>query len=332
MRDGELTVADLGEHSLIDRIVRALPAAPPDEIWQGDDAALVSSPGRSLLFTVDVMVEGLDFRLDYASGFDVGWKVVAINSSDVAAMGGRPAHGVATLCLADSTPVILVDEIVSGLGSAARRFGAALVGGDVSGASELSVSVALLGTPGPAVLTRSGAGPGQVLCVTGALGGAAGGLEVLRRGIERDGPEAAALVERQLRPEARVEAGPLLAEAGASAAIDLSDGLAVDLGHLTARSGVGCEVDAGALPLDPHLSWLAARAPDFDPVAAAITGGEDFELLFTIEEDRLPGLRRRLGEGVSVTVIGRTTSGPARIDDRELSEWRKQGWEHLRGR
>ncbi|MGH2736697.1 MAG: thiamine-phosphate kinase, partial [Actinomycetota bacterium] len=127
--------------------------------------------------------------------------------------------------------------------------------------------------------------------------------------------------------------GALLAEAGASAAIDLSDGLAVDLGHLTHQSGVGCEVDTGALPLDPNLSWLAAQAPDFDPVAAAITGGEDFELLFTIEEGRLPGLRLRLGEkGGSVTEIGRTTSGPARIGDRGLSEWRKQGWEHLRGR
>lgn len=318
------TVSELGEAGLIALVTSHLPRPPAGELWSGDDTAAISARPGATLFTTDTMVEGEDFDLAYCSGFDLGWKAVAVNVSDVAAMGGRPAHAVATLALPPSTPVALADGIGRGLAAAARRWDVAVVGGDVSAAPLVTLGVALLGEPaewGP--VRRDGARPGDALCVTGSVGGSWGGLELLRLGL---GDRSPALVRRHLRPEARLDEGRALAGSGATAMIDLSDGFAVDLVRLMRASGTGCRVDPGAIPVDPALGVLVdlGIVREDQLLRGAILGGEDFELLAAVSH----------GAAAPGTVVGEVTPGPSlEIGGRDLEELgRSEGWDHLRGR
>jgi thiamine-monophosphate kinase len=281
-----------------------------------------------LLLTTDMMVEGIDFDLAYARGDDVGWKSMAINLSDVASMGGRPTHAVAAVGLPPETPVSFVDDLVEGMLDAGDSFGVALVGGDVSAASEIGITVSMVGTALEAPLVRSGARAGDEICVTGTLGGAAAGLIALRRGT-LDGAAINRLARRQLRPTPRVAEAALLAALAPTAMIDISDGLAIDLGHVVDASGVGCEVDLDALPVDPDI----AAIDDIDSLEAAVLGGEDFELLFTIDPTRADEAHTALRElSTPVSRIGTVTESGARLGGRSLERWRSRGWQHLRSR
>jgi thiamine-monophosphate kinase len=318
-------VSELGEDALLARITARLDDPAPGEVWTGDDAAVVAAPEERCLLTTDLLVEGLDFELAWFTGADVGWKSLAVNASDIAAMGGLPRHAVAALALRQDASVDLVDGIVDGMRDACRCWGVTLVGGDISGGSDIAVSVAMTGAVARPVL-RSGARVGDEIFVTGSLGGAASGLAALRAGVEARA-RFPTLVERQLRPRARVDAGVALARAGATAMIDVSDGLAVDLARLLEASGVGCAVDPDEIPIDEGVMALARAYPEIvsDPLEAALLGGEDYELLFTIEatEGRAPL------EEVSCTRIGTIVAGAARVGGRELDEWRGRGWQHL---
>ncbi|HEX2049356.1 MAG TPA: thiamine-phosphate kinase [Actinomycetota bacterium] len=331
------TVSEAGELELVARITARL--APPS--WPRDDAAVVASPGDTLLCTTDALVEGVDFDFSYCTGADVGWKALAVNVSDVAAMGGAPAYAVAALSLRPDVAVAVVDEIVDGLEAAAARWGVAVVGGDVGEARDVALSVTVVGSPsatGP--VGRSGARPGDALCVTGALGGAAGGLAALRalgRTAPAGAPRAVAtaldrLRARHLRPEARVEEARALAGAGARAMIDVSDGLAVDLGHLTRASGTGCDVDRDAVPVDADLGAVGRMLPATrDALELPLLGGEDFELLAALPPERVGDARAALAHlGTELTAIGSITSGDAMLAGRPLEDWRRLGWEHLR--
>lgn len=324
-------VSDIGELELIRRIAERLEAPPPGEVWAGDDTAVLRPAPEHELFTTDLMVEGVDFELSYCTGGDVGYKALAVNVSDVAAMGGVPRHALITMGLRAETTLAIVDGIVEGLAGAAKDYGVALVGGDVSQAGELSLGVAMTGAAQRPVLRR-GARPGDALVVTGRLGGAAGGLAVLRRGARLATGHAAALVRRQLRPEPRLAAGGILASYGATAMIDLSDGLAVDLGHLCSSSGAGCVVETAAIPVDESLEAMA-KDLDLDPLQTALTGGEDFELLAALPPDAVSRAEREVrAAGVALTEIGRVTEGGCYIGDKALDEIRREGWEHLRSR
>ena len=306
---------------MIELVASYLPPPPPNELWTGDDAALVSLPMSGAIVTTDMLVEGEDFDLTYCEGFDVGWKALAANVSDVAAMAGRPTHAVATLALPPDTPVALVDGIARGLAAAAQRWAVAVVGGDVSAAPVVSLGVTLLGVPAARrLVVRSGARPGDLVCVTGSIGGSWGGLQLLRSGRGDDSP---ALVERHLRPLARVEEGRRLSDAGATAMIDVSDGFAIDLTRLMTASGTGCVIDRAALPLDPELRVLGLRADDV--LRGAILGGEDFELLATLPPD---------AGSADVTIVGEVTAERSlRLGGEDLQELgREHGWDHLRGR
>jgi thiamine-monophosphate kinase len=323
------TVSDLGELELLARIRARMREPTPNETWAGDDTAILGWSDDKILLTTDMIVEGIDFDLSYASGEDVGWKALAINASDIASMGGRPAHAVAAVGLRPETSVAFVDDFVDGLLAACDAYGVALVGGDVSAASEITATVAMVGAAIGRPLERSGAAAGDAICVTGSLGGAAAGLVALRRRMGDDVPAVARLKRRHLRPPARVAEAAALVSLAPTAMIDVSDGLAVDLGNLIQASDVGCEVDAGAVPIDPDIRALG----DVDPLEIAVLGGEDFELLFTIDprrtEDAAAALR---ATGTPVVRIGTVVESGGRLGDRSLEDWRSRGWQHLRSR
>ena len=308
-------VSEVGEQGLLALLAPRLTEPPSRDVWSGDDAAVVNVPSGRAVLTTDVMVEDVDFRLDTFGPADIGWKALAINVSDVAAMGATPLYALATVSLRGDMPVELFEGVADGLFEAAETFGVYVIGGDISQASELSIGATLLGIPGERSVTRDGAKVGDAICVTGELGGAAGGLIALERRIDAPGP-----IERQRRPRPRVEEGRSAMLAGATAMIDLSDGLAMDLGHVLRASGVGCEIDLDVIPAHPDLEGLG-----FDPIELAVTGGEDFELLFTIPDAANVG-------GIDATQIGVVTDGEALIGGKPLEEWRAKSWDHLRNR
>jgi thiamine-monophosphate kinase len=326
------SVGAVGERALIERIRARIPDLPPDAIGPGDDAAVLPPVGPRMLYALDTLVEGVDFDLKLCSGADVGWKAMAVNASDIAAMGGRPAYALASLCLPSDTGIEVADELIDGLVAAGRRWDISLVGGDISQGPVVVVSIALIGH-GSAPVLRSGVRSGHALCVTGTLGGAAGGLLSLRaRPTARhlDPPERR-LRNRQLRPCAQVDAGRALAPI-ARAMIDISDGLAVDLANLLDAGGVGCMIDPAAVPVDPDLAALPVeRGEPVNAFHLALTGGEDFELLVALEDDDVsPAARAVRAAGATLTRIGVACTGPRLIGERDLDDYRRLGWEHFR--
>ena len=240
---------------------------------------LETTPGHKLVVTTDVLVEGLDFTADLSGPEDWGWKAVVANLSDLAAMGAEARWLVLALTAPEATTLATLERVYTGVGEACRAFGAALVGGDISGGPALSLAVTALGEVERPV-TRSGARPGDRLAVTGPLGPAAAGLALLRSAD----PAAADLLGRfpglaaaHRRPVPALAMGLALAQAGATAMIDVSDGLAGDALHLAEASGVGLEISDPAVPLAPGVAETATLL-DLDPMALALGGGEDFVL------------------------------------------------------
>ena len=331
MSGNDLTVSALGEQKVLQAIADRIPPPPPGETWGGDDTAIFPCPGQNLLFTIDMLVEGLDFDFSYCSGEDAGWKAMAANVSDIASMGGRASRAVTSLSLPSDTEMDVVNGVCDGLATAAEEWGVGLSGGDLSGGEQVTISVALLGWVEGSAVRRAGAQDGDAICVTGTLGGASAGLRILRGdppALDVEGRDH--LVGRQLRPRARMEQGEALRRAGATAMIDISDGLAVDLGHLCDASHLGCVVDAGSIPIDPSLAGLEGA----QSLELAVTGGEDFELLFTIDPERLEearGLVSALEGSIPFTRIGTMGGSERSLGERDLEEWRVLGWEHLRG-
>jgi thiamine-monophosphate kinase len=285
------TVADAGESALVARI-RARAGEPPSfiHIGIGDDAAVIEPPRGGLdVVTTDALVEDVHFRRAWTNPESIGWKAVVVNLSDLAAMGASPRAVFLTLALPDALPLADFDAIVEGVVRAASSAGAALAGGNIARSpGPLVVDVTAMGSARRRrVLTRSGARAGDLLYVTGDVGGAAAGLAVRSRGIDPDSwtEPMRACVARYERPDARLRCGRLVAAArAASACIDLSDGLADAVRQLAAASGTGAQLDASLVPMQPGAAeWLGA-----DPLARAIAGGEDYELLFSV-----PPRRRR---------------------------------------
>lgn len=310
---------------------------PAVVIGLGDDAAVVQPPrGGRLLLTSDLLAEGVHFRRSWARPADLGWKLAAVNASDIAAMGGRPLWALLSLALPPGLDRSFAEGLGRSLRAASRYFGFSLVGGDTcASASGIFLSLALAGVAGPRLLTRDGARPGDRIFVTGHLGASALGLAAL----ERHGalPLPAPLrrcARRHLRPEPRLAFGAALARTGiARAALDVSDGISRDLGRLCAASRVGAEVQADRLPVLPSTT-RAARRLDRDPTAAALHGGEEYELLFTTaphDEPRVAALEKRLG--LRVTAIGRILTRRAGLSvvgaDGKRQPLTPQGWEHF---
>ena len=276
-----MRLAELGEFGLIDRIKANVAASPSVLLGIGDDAAaLLPTPGHVTLITSDMLLEGVHFDLSFGDPQSLGRKSLSVNLSDLAAMGAYPRHFLLGIALPKEMSVEFMDGFMSGILEQAERFGATLVGGDTCASKGgLAISITALGEQRPElVVKRSGAKAGDLICVSGSVGDAAAGLQELLRGV-REG----FLVSRQLDPTPRVAAGVALAEAGlASAMIDVSDGVLADLGHICESSGVGARLDLAMLP----LSGEYRAACGADPYALALSGGEDYELLFCVGSKR----------------------------------------------
>jgi thiamine-monophosphate kinase len=327
-----MRVADAGERALVARITGRLSQPPWVVVGPGDDAAVVE-PERGALevVTTDAVVEGVHFDLGFSPPEAVGHRALAVNLSDVAAMGGRPRAAVLSLALPDALPVATLDRMLDGLLALAERHAVALVGGNITRSpGPWVIDLTLLGSVGRRrVLTRDGARPGDEVYVTGAVGGAAAGLAQLRLDVAATGP----LVDRCLWPEPRVRMGQLLGRLGAATAcLDLSDGLAAGLRQLADASRVGLDIDAGAVPVPAEaMAWHAGRGTD--PVAAALAGGDDYELLFTARPTRRGRLRavRREARGVAMTRIGTVTpAGTLRLRGAPGARELPEGFEHFR--
>jgi thiamine-monophosphate kinase len=258
----------------------------------GDDAALVEPGHGAVLLTTDLLVEGVHFELSMAPR-DLGYKALVANISDVAAMAGSPRYALVSTVLSEAVGPPWVIELYGGMLEACKEHACAIVGGDLSRGREVVVSVTITGEVSHRdVVSRTGARPGDRIVVTGWLGGAAGGLALGRAGDDVVRRAAGTDWERELslaldRPVARVGEGQTLAQCGATAMMDVSDGLALDLTRLCAASSVGARVRLDDVPVHPALRHLAGMLPGHDPLELALSGGEDYELLATIPEDRV---------------------------------------------
>ena len=316
------TVGDIGERALIERIKARLPVPPPYVVINiGDDAAVLE-PARNALevITTDSQVEGVHFDQAFVSAADIGHKALAVNLSDLAAMGAAPRAALLSLILPPAWPAANIDALIDGMSGLAERARISLVGGNIARSSgPLVVDVTVTGAVHRrCLLTRSGAKPGDELYVTGSLGGAAAGLRQLRA----DPASQAPTTQRYRRPEPRTRFGLMLGRnRAARACIDLSDGLADGIRQIGTAGGLGAIVDAEAVPID-------AGATLHD----ALGGGEDYELLFAVSpkmRSRLTSVRR-LVKDLAVTRIGRLTADPAMLLSRDgRTEPLPAGFEHF---
>ena len=293
----------LGEFGLIERVRRATPKGNGVLLGIGDDAAWVANKTRSSLVTSDILIEDVHFDLQWTSLFDLGYKTLAVNLSDIAAMGGIPAYLILGLGIPAGFSSRKIDDFYRGIRSLAAKSGVALVGGDTSIAEALYISACLIGHAPFRPVTRGGAKQGNDIYVTGTLGDSALALSLLRKraGEAKHGP-IKYLLSRHHRPAPRLTGGALLArERLATAMIDVSDGLLQDLGHICRASNIGAVVWENKLPLSRAYRALAGQ----NGTKHALSGGEDYELLFCAHErdrSRIEKLPKRAG--VMITRIG----------------------------
>lgn len=307
------TLAEVGEFGLIGALTARFEQGQQVYIGPGDDAAVVRAPRGHVVVSTDVLVEHRHFRRDWADAVDVGRRAAAANLSDVNAMGGTATSLTVGLAAPPDLPVQWALELADGIVEEAGKVGASLVGGDLARAREVVVAVTVLGACEVAPVLRSGARPGDVLAIAGRQGWAAAGLAVLARGFR----SPRALVEAYRRPEPPYDAGPAAAQAGATAMIDVSDGLLADVGHLAAASGVAVDVSRGAFELAEPMRAVGS-ALGVDPMQFVLGGGDDHAIVATFPAGTpLPEGFHAIGsvtDGAGVTVDGAEYDGPTGHD------------------
>jgi thiamine-monophosphate kinase len=313
-------ISSLSELELISYIQKRLPVG---DGLSGDDAAtLPLNEETTQIISKDLLLQGVHFDLGYVPMQHLGYKSVAVNLSDLYAMNGKPEHIVLGLGLPSMLELEAFEELINGIQLACETYGVRLIGGDTCvSRSGLVISITAMGSVAKSKLvSRSGASVQQLICVSGNLGAAAGGFLLLQReqalfaenpNIQPDLSEYPYLLERQLKPEPRRDIIEGMAKLGIvpTAMLDVSDGLSSSLHHLCKASGVGCEIKAGMLPIDPETLKLSAEM-SLDPIHLALNGGEDYELLFTCRvEDH-----ERIGKLKDVSIIGYTTEDSTQIN------------------
>ena len=310
----DVTLADLGEFGLIDRVTRIVQEVAPGEdvlVGPGDDAAVLRVRKGHVVVSTDLMVEGRHFRQDWAEAVDVGHRAAAQNLSDVNAMGGRATWLTVGFAAPPTLPARWALDFVRGFAEECAEVGAGVVGGDVTSAEKITIAVTVLGTCSVSPVLRSGAQVGDLVALRGRQGWAAGGLAVLGRGFR----SPRVLVDAYRRPQPPYAAGPAAAEAGATAMVDVSDGLLSDAAHVAQASGVGIDITSATLEIPDPLVAVAS-ATGADPLSFVLGGGDDHALLATFPAGTpLPdewteiGKVTEAGGGPAVTVDGSPYDG-----------------------
>ncbi len=326
-----MKVSELGEFGLIDLLAKMIPdsQAKKPVIGIGDDAAAWHSDASIQLATVDTMIQGVHFSLETMTWKELGWKSLAINLSDIAAMGGVPRYALVALALPEDTEVEDASQLYEGMIGLAEQFQTAIVGGNVSRSPVVSVTITILGDSlNDKILRRSSASTGDTIAVTGYPGSAAAGLEMLTKNLQFGAETATYLRSAFVRPKPRITEGQLLLKQGVTTAIDTSDGLLADLRHICEASGVGARLNTDLLPVHPAIgNNFGERALEL-----ALSGGEDYELLFTASAKIAERVRAKME--YPVTSIGEITSGePGKISlldaDGKPVKISQTGWEHF---
>ena len=330
-----MALRDLGEfgaiHRLSQRALSGRPNVAASELLVdiGDDTAAWRAGGVIHLWTTDTMVEGVHFIIGRtASWEDVGWKIMAVNLSDIASMGGDPTYALVTLGMPADACMDDLDVMYKGMTDLASGCGVSIIGGDMVGSGQSFVTIGLLGTCQRDPMVRSAAKPGDLVAVTGYLGSSTGGLKLLldEDTAETDTHEFLSTAHR--RPTPRLEEGRVLAALGIRAAMDVSDGLMDDLGKLCQASGVAARIDAVTVPVSPHLKTAFPN----DCLTMALSGGEDCQLLFTAPDETMATAISALPQAV---VIGKVVQGsPGHVsaigpDGKEI-EMASGGWDHYK--
>jgi len=332
-----MKVSELGEFGLIDLLAKMVSSPQNNQpaprqrlvVGIGDDAAAWHGDAATQLATVDSLIQDVHFSLNTISWQELGWKALAVNLSDIAAMGGIPRYALISLALPGDTEVEDVAALYNGMIELAQQFQVAIVGGDTCQAPVVSITVTIFGSTGEHILTRSTARPGDKVAVTGYLGSAAAGLEMLTHKLRFDPEVTAYLSNAFLRPQPRIAEGQLLVKQGVTTAIDISDGLLSDLRQICRASRVSARVDIGCLPVPPMVrDNFGERA-----MALALAGGEDYELLFTASTDVINRVKKEAP--CPVTIIGEITAGRAgevNVSDTNGNpvNLREAGWEHFK--
>jgi thiamine-monophosphate kinase len=304
------TLSDVGEFGLIAALVERFPQGDDVLLGPGDDAALVSVPHGRVVVSTDLLVDTRHFRRDWASATDIGHKAAAQNLSDINAMGGRATALTVGLAAPPDLPAAWALELADGIAAEAGLVGASVVGGDVTRGDTVTIAITVLGAVDGEPVRRSGARPGDVVAIAGRQGWAAAGLAVLARGFR----SPRVLVEAHRRPEPPYAAGHHALVAGATAMIDVSDGLLADVGHVATASGVAIDIHAASFDVAEPLRAVGA-ALGADPMRFILTGGDDHALVATFPPTTpLPEGWRRIGavaDGCGVTVDGSAYDGPA---------------------
>ena len=309
-------IDQLGEFGLIDHLTKAVELTEKSTTKGiGDDAAVLDFSGNKTLVSTDLLLEGIHFDLRYVPLKHLGYKAVQVNLSDIYAMNGVASQITFSLGLSSKFPLEAVEELYAGALLACKNYGVDLVGGDTSASAQgLVISVTSIGYAKEGdIVYRDGAQAGDLVCVSGDLGGAYVGLQLLERekrifldnpNIKPDLEGKDYIVERQLKPEARRDIVLLLASAGIkpTAMIDVSDGLASEILHICHASGTGCRLYEDKIPIDP-MTYDVAREFGLDPTVCALNGGEDYELLFTIGQ----GDYDKVAGQADISVIGHIT-------------------------
>ncbi|HEY0076389.1 MAG TPA: thiamine-phosphate kinase [Abditibacteriaceae bacterium] len=324
-----MNLASLGEFGLIGRLRNSLALRPGVQLGIGDDAAVLESI-TSPIVTCDALIEGIHFRLDWTGLRDLGWKSLAVNLSDIAAMGGTPIAAFVALALPSHFTVEQVEEIYKGMEECAREFAFTIAGGDTTKSpGPLMISVTLIGnTPHP--ILRSGAQVGDVLLVTGTLGDAAAALECL----QNSQPAPDEILQKHHRPSPRLREmhAALQIPNAVRAALDLSDGLAGDAAHIAHASDVTLEIETDLLPISQACRAIA-EIQNNTPLDWALRSGEDYELLLCVAPEQAQAVQNAIEQtGTSCTVIGRVLpreSAPVMLKSKEMRESARGGFAHF---
>jgi len=344
-------ISSIGEFGLIDRIkqivdIRTDDSSLHDNLLKGiaDDAAVIRpTPGKIQLFTADAFIEGIHFDLTFTSFKHLGWKAIAANISDIAAMGGIPRYATITLSLPKKISVEMIEEFYRGAVFACKKYSCLIVGGDTTASlANMTISVAMTGeADGPKVKYRSAALPGELICVTGHLGASFAGLKILKREQERfkqsGKPDSfqpkfesyTLAIEKHLMPKPRLDISKILTEkVEIGAMIDISDGLASEVHHICISSGVGASIFEHNIPLDSVTQIISEEFHE-SPTEYALYGGEEYELLFTINDDEFAKLEKLTND---VTIIGRVTEKGINLikEQGEQEPLRFGGWDHFK--